>query len=191
MARAGNKIINAKLVLLGDVGAGKSSLVLRFVKDEFVEFQESTIGAAFFSHTLAVNDAAVKFEIWDTAGQERYYSVAPMYYRGAAAAIIVFDITNQASFERAKKWVHELQSQGGRDIRTRESSFLHGNLSQDCNKCQRLFLWNCKEATTCNRKPNRNGSPKRTSGYGSEFILLRLREITFLLLLTLSLYILA
>ncbi|KAG2301823.1 hypothetical protein Bca52824_030474 [Brassica carinata] len=112
MARAGNKIINAKLVLLGDVGAGKSSLVLRFVKDEFVEFQESTIGAAFFSHTLAVNDAAVKFEIWDTAGQERYYSVAPMYYRGAAAAIIVFDITNQASFERAKKWVHELQSQG-------------------------------------------------------------------------------
>ncbi|KAG2302256.1 hypothetical protein Bca52824_030907 [Brassica carinata] len=112
MATAGNKNINAKLVLLGDVGAGKSSLVLRFVKDQFVEFQESTIGAAFFSQTLAVNDATVKFEIWDTAGQERYHSLAPMYYRGAAAAIIVFDITNQASFERAKKWVQELQAQG-------------------------------------------------------------------------------
>ncbi|XP_020866027.1 ras-related protein RABF2b [Arabidopsis lyrata subsp. lyrata] len=99
-------------VLLGDVGAGKSSLVLRFVKDQFVEFQESTIGAAFFSQTLAVNDATVKFEIWDTAGQERYHSLAPMYYRGAAAAIIVFDVTNQASFERAKKWVQELQAQG-------------------------------------------------------------------------------
>ncbi|CAH8256614.1 unnamed protein product [Arabidopsis lyrata] len=98
-------------VLLGDVGAGKSSLVLRFVKDQFVEFQESTIGAAFFSQTLAVNDATVKFEIWDTAGQERYHSLAPMYYRGAAAAIIVFDVTNQASFERAKKWVQELQAQ--------------------------------------------------------------------------------
>lgn len=56
--------------------------------------QESTIGAAFFSQTLAVNDATVKFEIWDTAGQERYHSLAPMYYRGAAAAIIVYDITS-------------------------------------------------------------------------------------------------
>ncbi|XP_073142627.1 ras-related protein RABF2a-like [Henckelia pumila] len=112
MASSGHKNVNAKLVLLGDVGAGKSSLVLRFVKGQFVEFQESTIGAAFFSQTVAVNDATVKFEIWDTAGQERYHSLAPMYYRGAAAAIIVYDITNQASFDRAKKWVHELQAQG-------------------------------------------------------------------------------
>ncbi|XP_058197068.1 ras-related protein RABF2b-like [Rhododendron vialii] len=116
MATSGNRNMNAKLVLLGDVGAGKSSLVLRFVKGQFVEFQESTIGAAFFSQTLAVNDATVKFEIWDTAGQERYHSLAPMYYRGAAAAIIVYDITNQASFEKAKKWVKELQAQGNSDM---------------------------------------------------------------------------
>lgn len=56
--------------------------------------QESTIGAAFLTQTVAVNDAVVKFEIWDTAGQERYHSLAPMYYRGAAAAIIVYDITS-------------------------------------------------------------------------------------------------
>ncbi|KAM0860841.1 hypothetical protein ACQ4PT_046287 [Festuca glaucescens] len=121
-ANSGNKIRNAKLVLLGDVGAGKSSLVLRFVKGQFVEFQasaltsfESTIGAAFFSQTLAVNDETVKFEIWDTAGQERYHSLAPMYYRGAAAAIVVYDISNQASFTRAKKWVQELQAQGNQN----------------------------------------------------------------------------
>lgn len=107
-----NKVKNAKLVLLGDVGTGKSSIVLRFVKGQFVEFQESTIGAAFFSQTLAVNDQTVKFEIWDTAGQERYHSLAPMYYRGAAAAIIVYDVTNAATFTRAKKWVQELQAQG-------------------------------------------------------------------------------
>ncbi|XP_073280110.1 ras-related protein RABF2a [Primulina huaijiensis] len=112
MASSGNKNINAKLVLLGDVGAGKSSLVLRFVKGQFIEFQESTIGAAFFSQTVAANEATVKFEIWDTAGQERYHSLAPMYYRGAAAAIIVYDITNQTSFDRAKKWVQELRAQG-------------------------------------------------------------------------------
>ncbi|RRT68277.1 hypothetical protein B296_00007454 [Ensete ventricosum] len=115
------------------MGAGKSSLVLRFVKGQFLEFQvlvaptlpfflllfpllrsrfgflhdsglkirpllldrlqESTIGAAFFSQTLAVSDATVKLEIWDTAGQERYHSLAPMYYRGAAASIIVYDIS--------------------------------------------------------------------------------------------------
>ncbi|KAF3670771.1 Ras-related protein RABF2a [Capsicum annuum] len=94
------------------MGAGKSSLVLRFVKGQFLEFQESKIGAAFFSSTVSVNNSTVKFEIWDTAGQERYHSLAPMYYRGAAAAIIVYDITSPDSFARAKKWVQELQKQG-------------------------------------------------------------------------------
>ncbi|KMZ74176.1 Ras-related protein Rab-5C [Zostera marina] len=118
MATAGNSNINAKLVLLGDMGAGKSSLVLRFVKGQFLEFQESTIGAAFFSQTLALSDATVKLEIWDTAGQERYHSLAPMYYRGASAAIIAYDITNTESFERAKKWVDELQKQGNPNMVT-------------------------------------------------------------------------
>ncbi|KAG5559356.1 hypothetical protein RHGRI_009035 [Rhododendron griersonianum] len=113
MARTtGNKSIQAKLVLLGDMGAGKTSLVLRFVKGQFYEYQESTIGAAFFTQALSLNDATIKFDIWDTAGQERYYSLAPMYYRGAAAAVVVYDITSMDSFERAKKWVQELQRQG-------------------------------------------------------------------------------
>ncbi|KAG0467077.1 hypothetical protein HPP92_018657 [Vanilla planifolia] len=107
-----HKFDSVKQVLLGDVGTGKSSIVLRFVKGQFVEFQESTIGAAFFTRTLSMNDQTVKFEIWDTAGQERYHSLAPMYYRGAAAAIIAYDITNPATFTRAKKWVQELQAQG-------------------------------------------------------------------------------
>lgn len=116
MASGGHQNVNAKLVLLGDMGAGKSSLVLRFVKGQFLEFQESTIGAAFFSSTVSVDNTTVKFEIWDTAGQERYHSLAPMYYRGAAAAIIVFDITSSDSFERAKKWVQELQKQGNPNL---------------------------------------------------------------------------
>ncbi|KAE9464539.1 hypothetical protein C3L33_03646, partial [Rhododendron williamsianum] len=77
-----------------------------------VIMQESTIGAAFFTQALSLNDATIKFDIWDTAGQERYYSLAPMYYRGAAAAVVVYDITSMDSFERAKKWVQELQRQG-------------------------------------------------------------------------------
>jgi len=58
----------------------------------------------------------VKFEIWDTAGQERYHSLTPMYYRGAQAAIVVFDITSQTSFARAQTWVKELQRKGDPDI---------------------------------------------------------------------------
>ncbi|TNN35043.1 Ras-related protein Rab-5A [Liparis tanakae] len=92
---AGNKICQFKLVLLGESAVGKSSLVLRFVKGQFHEFQESTIGAAFLTQTVCLDDTTVKFEIWDTAGQERYHSLAPMYYRGAQAAIVVYDITNE------------------------------------------------------------------------------------------------
>merc|ERR1719229_942143 len=105
-----NRVCHFKLVLLGDAAVGKSCLVVRFVRDEFFEFQEPTIGAAFLTQTVALDDATVKFEIWDTAGQERYRSLAPMYYRGAAAAIVAYDITSQESFEAAKSWVAELQS---------------------------------------------------------------------------------
>ncbi|KAI9119293.1 hypothetical protein K1719_009968 [Acacia pycnantha] len=112
MSRTGNKSPQAKLVILGDMGAGKTSLVLRFVKGHFNEYQESTIGAAFFTQVLSLNEGTIRLDIWDTAGQERYHSLAPMYYRGAAAAIVVYDITNKDSFVRAKKWVQEVQKQG-------------------------------------------------------------------------------
>jgi Ras-related protein Rab-5C len=105
-----------KLVLLGESAVGKSSLVLRFVKGQFHEYQESTIGAAFLTQTICLDDIIVKFEIWDTAGQERYHSLAPMYYRGAQAAIVMYDITNQDSFVRAQAWITELQKQASPNI---------------------------------------------------------------------------
>ncbi|KAK7919542.1 hypothetical protein WMY93_010826 [Mugilogobius chulae] len=113
---ATNKICQFKLVLLGESAVGKSSLVLRFVKGQFHEYQEATIGAAFLTQTVCLDDTTVKFEIWDTAGQERYHSLAPMYYRGAQAAIVVFDITSAESFVRAKTWVMELQRQASPNI---------------------------------------------------------------------------
>ncbi|KAK3426607.1 ras-related protein RHN1 isoform X1 [Eucalyptus grandis] len=116
MARPANRIINAKLVLLGDMGTGKTSLVLRFIKGQFFDNQEPTIGAAFFTQILSLAEATVKFDIWDTAGQERYHSLAPMYYRGAAAAVVVYDISSVDTFVRAKKWVEELQRQGNTNL---------------------------------------------------------------------------
>ncbi|XP_071822678.1 ras-related protein Rab-5B-like [Apostichopus japonicus] len=105
-----------KLVLLGESAVGKSSLVLRFVKGQFHEFQESTIGAAFLTQTVVLDDTTLKFEIWDTAGQERYHSLAPMYYRGSQAAVVVYDITNQDTFARAKTWVRELEKAGSPNL---------------------------------------------------------------------------
>lgn len=74
------------------------------------------VSAAFLTQTVCLDDTTVKFEIWDTAGQERYHSLAPMYYRGAQAAIVVYDITNQDTFGRAKTWVKELQKQASPSI---------------------------------------------------------------------------
>merc|ERR1719229_1241795 len=105
-----NRVCHFKLVLLGDAAVGKSCLVVRFVRDEFFDFQEPTIGAAFLTQTVSLDDVTVKFEIWDTAGQERYRSLAPMYYRGAAAAVVVYDITSEESFDAAKSWVVELSN---------------------------------------------------------------------------------
>ena len=103
----------AKVVLLGDTGVGKSSLVLRFITNEFKPYVESTIGASFMSKLLMDPDgSAVKFQIWDTAGQEKYHSLAPMYYKGAAAAIVVYDITKRKTYDTLKDWIAELRAQG-------------------------------------------------------------------------------
>lgn len=81
-------------------------------RNEFFDYQEPTIGAAFLTQTIALEDCTIRFELWDTAGQERYRSLAPMYYRGASAAVVVFDVTARDSFDGAKSWVKELQRRG-------------------------------------------------------------------------------
>ncbi len=103
---------NYKVVLLGDTSVGKSCLANRFVNDSFFDFQEPTIGAAFMTRHLEVGNYNIRYEIWDTAGQERYRSLAPMYYRGAMAAVIVYDITQEDSFKGAKMWINEIKTKG-------------------------------------------------------------------------------
>ncbi|KAM3084219.1 GTP-binding protein of the rab/ypt [Clarireedia jacksonii] len=117
-SRTGNsRFAQFKLVLLGESAVGKSSLVLRFVKDQFDDYRESTIGAAFLTQTISLDEnTTVKFEIWDTAGQERYKSLAPMYYRNANCAVVVYDITQASSLDKAKSWVKELQRQANENI---------------------------------------------------------------------------
>merc|ERR1712087_570555 len=108
--------LTVKLVLLGDSRVGKSSVVIRFVKNEFDQYKFPTIGATFLTQSVSVGNYLVKFEIWDTAGQEKYRSLAPLYYRGASAALVVYDITNRESFENARKWIEEVQTQEGSHV---------------------------------------------------------------------------
>eukprot|EP01138_Halocafeteria_seosinensis_P005346 gb/GECG01005465.1/.p1 GENE.gb/GECG01005465.1/~~gb/GECG01005465.1/.p1 ORF type:complete len:194 (+),score=36.59 gb/GECG01005465.1/:1-582(+) len=112
---ASRNVVNTKLVLLGNTSVGKSCLVVQFVRKEWYDYQEPTIGAAFLQQSVTLDDVTVKYEIWDTAGQERYRSLAPMYYRGAGAAIVVYDITNKESFDGAKSWITELQRRGDKN----------------------------------------------------------------------------
>ena len=120
-----------KVIVLGDSGVGKSSLLLRFVNDEFNEFNEPTLGAAFISkvHNYGQNKS-VRYQIWDTAGQEKYKSIAPIYYRcksennsESQVALCVYDITNKNSFQVMKNWVEELKTKGPEGISTYFSNF--------------------------------------------------------------------
>ncbi|KKK18882.1 RAB GTPase Ypt5 [Aspergillus ochraceoroseus] len=132
-ARPGARFAQFKLVLLGESAVGKfASTEIRQggygwipgtrdnadrAQDQFDDYRESTIGAAFLTQTISLDESTtVKFEIWDTAGQERYKSLAPMYYRNANCAVVVYDITQASSLDKAKSWVKELQRQANENI---------------------------------------------------------------------------
>lgn len=103
------KSLEAKVVVLGTQGVGKTSLVVRYVGKIFSKHVSPTIGASFFTFKMTVDNHRVKLQLWDTAGQERFRAMAPMYYRKANAAFLVYDITSYSTFEHIKEWVEELK----------------------------------------------------------------------------------
>ncbi|KAF3421680.1 hypothetical protein E2986_09720 [Frieseomelitta varia] len=101
--------VYGKVVVLGSQGVGKTSIIKRYIEKKFNEHLNPTIGALFFSCKLKIEDSRVILMIWDTAGQERFRSMAPMYYRKANVAMLVFDLTEYSTFTAMKRWVEELQ----------------------------------------------------------------------------------
>lgn len=97
-----------KIALLGKTSVGKTSILDRLTRNKFSVYQCSTVGAAYITF-IPTYDRTVKLCIWDTAGQERYKSLAPMYYKNADCAIIVYDITEPSSLNVAKYWINELE----------------------------------------------------------------------------------
>ena len=104
------------MVVLGDELAGKTSLVCRYVDDTFEEHPPSTIGVNLHSKTAYLEDGrSLRLQLWDTAGQERYHSLIPSYIRDAAAAVVVYDITSQSSFQKTRSWVAFARAERGNE----------------------------------------------------------------------------
>ena len=98
-----------KILTLGYTTVGKTSVVLRFSEDRFVENQFATIGIDFKTKYIKIGDASVKVFFWDTAGQEKFQNIAKQYYKGANGVLLMYDITNRKTFERINFWLKEIK----------------------------------------------------------------------------------
>ena len=89
---------------------GKTSISTRFIKGKFIKIDLSnrTINTNCFQKRIQINDLIFNLNVWDTAGEEKYHAMAPIFYRGAQGAVVIFDVTNRETFKRAQKWFKEL-----------------------------------------------------------------------------------
>ena len=105
-----------KIIIIGDTAVGKSNILTRYSKNEFSENTRSTVGVELGVKFIKVKGINTKIQIWDTAGQERYRSITSSYYKGSHGCFIVYDITNESSFNNVEKWYEHVQKEAGKNI---------------------------------------------------------------------------
>lgn len=105
-----------KLLVIGDSGVGKSSIIFRYCNNDFDHNFITTIGVDFKTKTLTVYNKTIKLQIWDTAGQERFRTITRAYYRGAQAILLVYDITDIPSFNNVKNWLSYIKDNSSSDV---------------------------------------------------------------------------
>ena len=98
-----------KVLLIGNSGVGKSSLLLRFADEYFNDTQMPTIGVDFKIRTIEVDSKDVRLQIWDTAGQERFKTITSAYYKGSQGIIVAYDITDRSSFANVIEWMNQIE----------------------------------------------------------------------------------
>jgi len=107
---------SVKLVFLGDSGVGKSCIISKFSSGVVPTESLPTVGAAYYSKVVSVDQTKLELRIWDTAGQETYHSLTPIYFRGSSIAFVVFDITNRKSFSNLRNWISLVREYGRKGI---------------------------------------------------------------------------
>ncbi|XP_037069871.1 ras-related protein Rab-21-like [Pollicipes pollicipes] len=115
-ATARPNVYSFKVVLLGEGAVGKTSVVLSYVEGKFNEKHTTTLQASFLTKKLSLGGRRVSLAIWDTAGQERFHALGPIYYRDSNGACLVYDVTDEDSFQKVKNWVKELRKMLGSEI---------------------------------------------------------------------------
>lgn len=105
-----------KLLLIGDSGVGKTCILVRFSEDAFNSTFISTIGIDFKIRTVEIDGKKIKLQIWDTAGQERFRTITTAYYRGAMGIMLVYDVTNEKSFENIRNWIRNIEENASADV---------------------------------------------------------------------------
>ncbi|OQS04073.1 Rab7 family GTPase [Thraustotheca clavata] len=144
---AHRKKVLLKVIILGDSGVGKTSLMNQYVNQKFSNQYKATIGADFLTKEITIDEKLVTMQIWDTAGQERFQSLGVAFYRGADACVLVYDITNPISFEKLDSWRDEFLAQAGpRDPENFPFIVLGNKVDQENERrvpTQKIELW-CK-----------------------------------------------
>ncbi|TYH34187.1 hypothetical protein ES332_D13G111500v1 [Gossypium tomentosum] len=105
-----------KLLLIGDSGVGKSCLLLRFSDGSFTTSFITTIGIDFKIRTIELDGKRIKLQIWDTAGQERFRTITTAYYRGAMGILLVYDVTDESSFNNIRNWIRNIEQQASDNV---------------------------------------------------------------------------
>ena len=154
-----------KLLLIGDSGVGKSSLLLRFSDDTYETTFCSTIGVDFKIKTVDLDGKVVKLQIWDTAGQERFRTITSSYYRGAHGIIIVYDVTDTESFDNVKNWLKEIDKNAAESVQ----KLLVGNKSDLASK-KSVDYGTAKELADEMAMPFLEASAKNSSNVEAAFM---------------------
>jgi len=101
-----------KVILIGDSGVGKTNIMSKFLKNQFLENSKATVGVEFGSKLFIHENHKIKAQIWDTAGQEKYKAITGAYYKGSKGALVIYDITRKDTFSNIDKWVNDLKTTG-------------------------------------------------------------------------------
>ena len=101
-----------KVILIGDSGVGKTNIMSKFLKNQFLENSKATVGVEFGSKLFIHENHKIKAQIWDTAGQEKYKAITGAYYKGSKGALVIYDITRKDTFANIEKWVNDLKTTG-------------------------------------------------------------------------------